>query len=139
MTEQRGPGLRPWTPEESAKAAELWRRHFTDVYGDDAAGPWGARGLVVTLIGEAIGRSYHGVSDRLKKCGPKFGANLGDRRAPRGCRKHPEAPVRVDAGTLAACAAYRRALDQRDVTAATFGDPPPGYSALDRKRQGAAP
>lgn len=35
--------------------------------------------------------------------------------------------------------AQRRMLAPRTIGQEIFGDPPPGYSALDRKRQGAAP
>jgi IS30 family transposase len=35
--------------------------------------------------------------------------------------------------------ARHEAAERRDLTATFFGDPPPGYSALDQKRKGIAP
>jgi hypothetical protein len=48
-------------------------------------------------------------------------------------------PVKVDPLAIASSAAYAMAKNRRDLTASVFGDPPPGYSALDRKRQGLGP
>lgn len=41
----------------------------------------------------------------------------------------------VPAERLADCEARKAAADRRDLTATFFGDPPPGYSALDKRRQ----
>lgn len=50
-----------------------------------------------------------------------------------------EARVTVDQAAFDARAARKHAEMQRDITQNFFGDPPPGYSALDRKRSGAQP
>lgn len=47
-----------------------------------------------------------------------------------------ELPHRADPTTLAKGLAYSAAKERRDITGEIFGDPPPGYSALDRKRAG---
>jgi hypothetical protein len=48
-----------------------------------------------------------------------------------------EARVTIDQAAFDAREARKHAEMQRDITQNFFGDPPPGYSALDRKNSGA--
>ncbi|HYM33364.1 MAG TPA: SANT/Myb-like DNA-binding domain-containing protein [Candidatus Cybelea sp.] len=63
----------------------------------------------------------------------------GPRRHNRGKGQTPPAVITIDDKAAAASLAYARARAARDLTASLMGDPPPGYSALDRKRGGAIP
>jgi hypothetical protein len=109
-----------WTPSEISLAAGIFQRMFVDVHGDD--GPAPARTLVLHAIAKKLNRTPMGVWQRFRDNGPSF--NAGTSR-------------KASANALAQRAARKEAEYARDITASVFGDPPPGYSALDRKRQGA--
>jgi hypothetical protein len=114
-----------WSQDESAKAADIWQRHFTDHYGEDYERPklTSFRYQVVNRIAGALKRSYDSVDYRLRIYGPSFGAN--QRSA-----KHASVQQIED------MASRREAELHHSLTGSVFGDPPPGFSALDRKRQG---
>jgi len=112
-----------WSQQDASTAAEIWQTHFADYWGDDD-GPTGARLRVLQRIAATIGRSCWGVEQRFLSQGPSFGANKSS-------------SSKASAHALAEREARKEAERARDLTAATFGDPPPGYSALDRKNNGA--
>ncbi|EJN14729.1 hypothetical protein PMI42_01702 [Bradyrhizobium sp. YR681] len=114
----------PWTMTDIRKAAAIWQRDFADHYGD-SDGPWGKQGEVCATIGLAIGKSAAGVTARYLRFGPAFTAG-----------RHGSGPSEQAYAELERRGA---AAGRRDLTAAVFGDPPPGYSALDKRRTGARP
>jgi hypothetical protein len=122
MTErQRHPN---WTPEQASLAAEIWQEHFTDVFGSDdwKDAPKGATTSIFHRIATAVARPYESVWNRYTHFGPKFGATETGRR-------------KVSPQALAERVAREQARDRRGLTATFFGDPPVGFSALDRRRQ----
>jgi hypothetical protein len=54
-------------------------------------------------------------------------------------RQRAALALRPESDALAARDRRAAAMDRRTITATFFGDPPPGYSALDRKRMGVSP
>jgi hypothetical protein len=107
-----------WTPQDIAVAAGIFQRLFVDVHGDD--GPAPARTAVLQAIAQKLNRTPVGVWQRFRDNGPSFNAGGSARK--------------VSAQALALRAARKEAEYARDITASVFGDPPPGFSALDRKR-----
>ena len=97
---------------------------MTDAYGTDdwKSVPKGVTTKVFKLIGVATGRGFESAWNRYHHFGPSFGTEGCVRGAPR-----PR--------TLAERAARDEARDKRNLTAVFFGDPPPGYSALDQRRR----
>jgi hypothetical protein len=83
---------------------------------DDEATEWG-------LIAEELGRS-------VDQCKQKYSAE----RAKRGYRPQSQT---VPNAALIDRERRERARDAASITAQIFGDPPPGYSALDRRRASA--
>lgn len=115
-----------WSQAQSTQAAEIWQLQFADYHGDDdpfARELATLRNRVLHAIAAAIGRSFDSVEYRLQTNGASFGANQ---------RSSRHASPREEADR----AARKEAANRQDLTAQFFGDPPPGYSALDRKRQG---
>jgi hypothetical protein len=101
-----------WTEEDVATAAALWAG-LSDMLQQQRA----------EIVGEAIGRTYHGVLHRYNKFGDSFdGATRGPMSA-----KHNRAPDHVLAERDRAIAS-----DTRSPAAVMLGEPPPGRSALDR-------
>jgi hypothetical protein len=126
----RGPtrdvGLYHWSEQEVSIARTLWQHHITDRYGDDDRDiPHGVRASVYRTIAARIKRSADSVEARLKAYGPSFSAIR-----PIDGRTSTKIPARV----LALRDARRDAADQRSLTGQVFGDPPPGFSALDARR-----
>ena len=116
---------RQWTGEEIRVAAELWKRHVTDIYGEDEL-PKGRIFQVENLIAEKLDRSRESVQGRRVNYGPAFN----------GLRVHGVSATaqfsRVPAHILAERERRNEALDARDLTGVFCGDPPKGWSALDR-------
>lgn len=108
-----------WSQDEAAIAADLYQRLFVDIYGDDE-GPRGARARVLQRIAATIGRSFFSVERRLIDHGPSFGRGYAGLH---GTSSH----------ALAERDQRKEAEMHRDLTASVFGDPPPGFSALDRR------
>lgn len=108
MTFARKPGTHLWTPSEEQ---ELLSRHDDELGTED--------------IAVATGIPLGAVKARL-------GMLLRQRKIASGrpTRMHGVVPLErlVDRETRKAAA------DQRDLTATFFGDPPPGFSALDKRR-----
>lgn len=119
MTEKSG----VWTPTEIRRAAAIWQRDFADHYGED--GPPGAQRATFVTIARVLGRTVDSVANRYVAMGPAFSAG------PRGGA--------VSAQAFEDRERRREARDRQDLTASVLGDPPPGYSALDRRRAGARP
>lgn len=117
-----------WTPQDIRVAAQMWQRDVIDRFGDDEADwPRGVKNLALVAIAAALHRRIETVHSRYDNYGPSFASRrqlgrLLDRR-------------HVSLDVLAARERRNAALDARDVTAAIMGDPPPGYSALDRMRR----
>lgn len=112
-----------WQEWEVAIAAEIWQREVTDIYGDDIGHQ--RRGIIIraeTLIAQALKCSVSRVQGRRIHFGPSF----EDKRPLTGS---------ICASSAALIERDRRkdAADRRDLTATFCGDPPVGYSALDRK------
>jgi hypothetical protein len=116
-----------WHPREIEIAADIWQRAVTDIYGDD---DWtdGVKMRAYQLIARKLGRTVCSVTYRFVSCGPSFSAA----RAP---TMNVAGGMRVSEQALADRAARYDANQLRDLTAATFGDPPVGFSALDRRRR----
>jgi hypothetical protein len=120
MPQKLNPNL--WSQAQSQMAAELWQQHFVDLYGDDLKlAPRNAADRVFRRIGIEIGREMTSVYYRFQNSGPTFGAMQ-------------TSPRKLSAEVIAARLAREDAENRRDLTAAFFKDPPPGYSALDRRK-----
>lgn len=122
MTDQSR--FKPWTPTDIRRAADIWQREFADHHGD-GDGPHGAQTAVFIAISAATGKSVDGVANRFNRFGPSFTAG------PRGGGPTEQAFNELERRNAA--------RHRQDLTASVFGDPPPGYSALDKRRQGARP
>jgi hypothetical protein len=112
-----------WTSTDIRRAAEIWQRDFADHHGD-GDGPWGAQGKVFATIAAVTRKTVGSVAGRFDAFGPSFSA---------GTRGGPSAQA------VAELERRNAARDRRDLTSIVLGDPPPGYSALDRKRSGHGP
>ena len=113
-----------WPPADCAAAAAIWQREIVDRFGDEPGDvPRGATERVLTAIAAALGRRIETVRARFHWAGPSF-------RPPQNINKNGwRLPAQVDAERFARA----QALAARDLTATVFGDPAPGYSALDRR------
>jgi hypothetical protein len=126
------PPRRPWSPEESALAVDLH-----------------AAGLSGPEIAERLGRHRGTVHAHVQMAiaDPKKRADLLARQKAHSERGHriqrereakvlgrPPGSVRVDPMLLQE-REQRCALRPRDLTAALMGDPPVGYSALERREE----
>lgn len=112
-----------WRADEASRAASLWQKHFADHYDDETA-PVEVKHRVFSVIARALGRDHENVCNRYAHYGPSFASSrhIGE-------VAHANAVKEMERRKLAA--------GQQSLTGAVFGDPPPGYSALDRKREGA--
>ena len=84
-------------------------------------------GKTYAEIAEALGRGVKGVKSRVAKFGHKAHGKPFSGRARGAYYQHKPPPA--EALQLRAA---RRAAPYRDLTAALMGDPPKGYSALDK-------
>lgn len=120
MNQHVKPQLKPhWSAADIARAASLWQRHIGDHYDGDA--PGAVKRKVMALIASAIGRTVDAVDCRYRDCGPSFSNGRIEARG-------------LPSGLASDRADRLVALRQRNLTASVFGDPAPGYSALDRRR-----
>ncbi len=121
MTRNSATPPKPWSQNDAKTAAALWQRHFVDEFGDDVkAAPFGTRFRVLQIIARTLDRTFEAVDGRFRMYGVAFGANQRGRE--------------ISAHTLAQRDARKEAERLRDLTSVVFGDPPPGFSALDRRR-----
>jgi hypothetical protein len=110
-----------WRWEEIETAAAIYHAEISD----DDEGDLEALRDVLTMIAERLHCTISRVRDRFNHCGPTFS---GVREASKdGLR-------RVSNNALQERDQRRAALDRRDLTGTLFGDPAPGFSALDRRR-----
>jgi len=115
----KGATYTKWTTEEANRAATLWQKHFMERYGDDERS-LAARNYALTIIARAIGRPFENVYNRHTYFGPTFAS-----------AKHRDSVAHHDA--LKEMERRREAAHRRTLTSSVFGDPPPGYSALDKR------
>jgi hypothetical protein len=108
-----------WSPKEIATAAEMWQRLADDTYGEDV--PPSVERRVLDSIAVRLNHPIASIQSRYRDHGPSFSAGGAARR-----NLSPLAIAQRDA--------RRRALEQSSLTAQIFGDPPPGYSALDKRK-----
>lgn len=115
-----------WSHQEMATAATMYQDLFVDVLGEDGSGR--RRGAVMQRIAQTIGRARASIEARISEWGPSFGLNVG-----RGGNASARARAKAERSERQA------ARERQDLTAAVMGDPPPGFSALDKRRQGVRP
>jgi hypothetical protein len=113
-----------WTDADMTLAQTRWRELFVDVYGVSA--PRHERFLIFEQIGRELQRSGPAVENRLRIHGASFGLSAAS--------KPLALPVEISQAMVER-EARKRAEAHRSITASFFGDPPPGYSALDQRRQ----
>lgn len=101
---------RAWTPHELMRA-NAWRK----------------AGHTYAEIGSWLGRPTKVVQAKLNYSMPANSGHIASSAHRRSVKLLAEAQVR------------REAADRRDLTQTFFGDPPVGYSALDRKRAAERP
>ena len=112
-----------WQEWEIGLAAEIWQREVTDIYGDDVGHQrLGIVARAETLIAKALNCSVSRVQGRRVDCGPSFDKP-----------RQSQGSFRASSAAIIERDRRRDAADRRDLTATFFGDPPSGYSALDRK------
>lgn len=116
-----GRRVQTWSQSEASTAAAIWDREIADHF-DVGKAPAHRVKQAVQAIADALDRSYENVVIRYQHYGPGFGA------------------MRERGSIVAASAAAERdrrreASFRQDLTASVFGDPPPGFSALDQRRQ----
>ncbi|MDE2467457.1 MAG: hypothetical protein KGL35_01590 [Bradyrhizobium sp.] len=119
MTEVTG----PWTTREVEVARQLWQALYADAY-DDGPAPRGVKPRVIREIARRLNRLYGNVEMRLAHHGPSFNAGLSAVIA------SPRALAEREMREVARC--------NLSLIGVLMNDPPPGFSALDRKREGVA-
>lgn len=120
-----GDQQQPWTPHQIRTAAELWHINITDIFDEDEFSD-GAKARTFELIAARVGRSIPAVRARWQMHGESFNRRSGVSRAHNG-RSIPQEVI---------IERFARAdgADMRDLTGALMGDPPVGFSMLDRRR-----
>lgn len=122
MTRKHVATQTPWTQKECARAAELWQREIIDVYGDSQTNCRGAKIRTFQLIARTLSRTVPQIQSRYAGYGPLFNGKTG--------YQHREATERQ----LAERDARRAGYDLRSTTQVFCGDPPIGFSALERQK-----
>jgi hypothetical protein len=112
----------PWTSEDIGKAARIFQDDVTDHYGDKP--PRGAMGEVFQKIADAVGREMQAVVSRYGNYGRTFSSDHG----------RESGAAKASAYQLAERDKRAAARRSQDLTASWMGDPPPGYSALDKRK-----
>lgn len=114
----------PWSEADVATAARMWQALMVAPAqcGDKMKG---RKIAICQAIGDAIGRTVPAVSGRYRDYGAGFAAT-------RGAAGNPEL-LRLDHATELTRDALAQARARQSLCAALLNDPPPGYSALDRK------
>lgn len=131
-----GGRFRRWTQREAETAARV----YADVIAKappDAHRSKTARTKACEAVAKAIGRPATAVSTRLTGYGPTFFDYDHSARAAISALYHKVEPSTFIKPTDNEIRErdYRATLTHQSITAAFCGDPLPGYSALDRKRQ----
>lgn len=113
---------KPWTQDEAQTAAELRQEHFVEIHGEEIkVAPQRAAVNAFQRIATATKRDYQSVWGRYHRYGPGFGGNQP------GYNK-------VSPLALAERALRKDAEMRQSPIAALLGEPPPGYSALDKRK-----
>ena len=114
---------RKWTVDEAATAASI----YAEMIGQ---GDYGTITRIDRAIAAVLGRPVYGVSSRRLDHGTSFGSGVlsADVAAPRAVHFRDPPPC-----VLAEREARLVARDGESLTGAFCGDPPPGFSALDRR------
>jgi hypothetical protein len=114
-----------WTDADMTLAEQRWRDLFVNVYGESASRH--DRYPVFEIIGRELKRTASAVENRLRLYGASFGLTTASK---------PLVPkvAEVSQAEIEARARYAAQLRQSPC-ARLMGDPPPGYSALDQRRQ----
>lgn len=107
-----------WSPKDVAIAASMWQQLADDTYGEDV--PFPVKRRVLEGIALRLNRQYFSVYQRFRDHGPSFNAGSVANR-----KMSPQALAQRDARREAGYAA--------SITAQVFGDPPPGFSELDKR------
>jgi len=123
------PVAAPWTAQDIATSARMWKELITDL---EARGECvlGRKDAACAAIGAALGRTPMAIKGRYRDYGVGFCSHASS---------YGQTDLRLDREAEQEREALLRARARQPPTAALFGDPPPGYSALDRRRQGVAP
>jgi hypothetical protein len=117
--------MRHWTPEQDAQLLELR-----------------SQGLQYRKISQILGRSVDALDRRHRllimsdAARAEMREHKNELRRVNRMHKERAAPINIPEDVWAERNA--RITAPRTVSASLLGDPPPGYSALDRKRQGIA-
>jgi hypothetical protein len=124
-------GFRAWSIEERRIAAATYAQ-MARLFSKTA---------IFRAIGARVGRSADSVGVFFYKNGATFACDRAD--AARKARATAKREVRQNGAYIGASVsqiadrdARAAAAERRTYTQEFFGDPPPGFSALDRKRQG---
>lgn len=123
--------LHPWTADEVACAAAVYRREV-----DKNGGVHLERGTIAATlrkVAAALGCSVARVERRFHAYGWTFQSNRI--AAPGGARGSYPIKITIPNSVLAERDRRSAALEQRTQTQEFFGDPAPGYSALDARRR----
>jgi hypothetical protein len=110
-----------WSWRDIEVAAEIYQINVSDLYDDDELrGRGGVQLRTFQLIAQKLNCAVARVRSRFETYGPSFTRVRGP-------------GLWVSAQALADRDARKAAAELRTQTAEFFGDPPPGYSALDRR------
>lgn len=110
-----------WSTQECTTAAAIYQR----IIKERGMGH-GVFSIIDREVAQAVGRSISAAAMRRFTQGPTYNADV----AARDSVRHDAVPNRV----LAERERRREALDLRDLTGRICGDPPRGYSMLDRRQ-----
>lgn len=113
-----------WTEDDMKLAETCWREWFVDVWGLGA--PRHERALIFARIGAEVNRSAGAVEERLRHYGASFGL--------RPASTPLSQPIVISQAMIDARELHAARLRQNPC-AALLGDPPPGHSELDKRRQ----
>jgi len=114
-----------WTEADMTLAEARWRELFVDA--SDALTDHAQRHRVCEVIGAELKRTATAVASRLRTHGASFGLHAASK---------PIVPrAEVISGAMLEARARWAAQARQDPCARLMGDPPPGYSALDQRRQ----
>lgn len=124
--------FREWSVRDCQVAAAMY---------SEATNEYGEHERFLYLIAKKIDRSEEGVRGRLRKFGRNFGEDDAFERKQRKHRKNgrnavnhqAETKMIIPAAVLADRDRRHQQLERASTTALLCGDPPPGYSALDRR------
>lgn len=120
------PVAEPWSDQEIATAARLWREMITEP-ASRGEKVLGRKDAVCEAIGRAIGRTVWAVKCRYRDFGVGF---ITPPAATAGKTVDPLIDPGAERGRLV----LLRARARQDAAAAWLNDPPPGFSALDQMR-----